>query len=508
MNGRQRRGLPVTVPRLTRSRRGSLAIFFCIVLAGLVLVMGSWLQAARVRAAEAELARAMSAQIDVSLASYSRDLYSQFGLFAFDGSTLDKTVFRNSLSAGLHGCPLVLDYRDLVTDRTVLDGQIVRHMKARLPGAWFDLFIARMAGFSGLLPSLIPAAGGSLTETAITETATAAAMPSGAAASVTIALPAAAALSGQHIGSLEDLLKEAFQDLAAAAVRKVASRLFDKLMEELQDDLLGEVRRQYQSFSAERLSVSQSSPVEAILGSMPDFFNPGNLASVAGAIDSLLNFSTAPVYEKLCVVEYIMAYCPARATVQIVDGTGSDLETPDGRSLASLAAGRPGEIEQILTGIDQPALAAGTVRFILISLRSLINLAAILTDSTRMAAIRSAAATLVGAVAAISLGTVIIEPESVAYLIAAAQALAAGISDSSRLVAGHGVRFWPGKGNITFQLWYGDYMRLMLYCLPRATLVERCGRLLDRLYPDQLHTGLTVRTSYAGRTYALDGGYD
>lgn len=497
MNGRRRGAIRLNVPRLTRSRRGSLAIFFCIVLAGLVLVMGSWLQAARVRAAEAGLARAMSAQIEVSLASYSRDLYDQFGLFAFDGAALDRTVFRNSLSAGLHGCPLVLDFRGLVTDKAVLDGQIVRHMKTRLPGAWLDLFIARLAGFSELLPSLLPSAGGALTETTMTETK----------ASATPGTTAAVALSGQHVGSLEDIFKEAFQDLAAAAVRKAANRLFGKLLEELQDELLGEVRRQYQSFSAERLSVSQSSPVEAILGSMPDFFNPGNLASAAGAIDSLLNFSTAPVYEKLCVVEYIMAYCTAQATVQVVDGTGRDLETPDGRSLASLAVGRPREVEQILTGISQPSLAAGTVRFILISMRSMLNLAAILTDSTRMAAIRTAAATIVGAVAAISLGTVVIEPESVAYLIAAAQALAAGIRESSRLVAGHGVRFWPGKGNITFQLWYGDYLRLMLYCLPRATLVERCGRLLDGLYPAPLHTGIVVSTRFAGRDYALEGGY-
>lgn len=502
MNGRSRHGRLFSLPHCARSRRGSLAVFFCIALAGLVMVLGSWLQAARVRAAEAELARAMAAQIDVSLAAYDQDLYSQFGLFAFDSAKIDRTVFAGSLPAGLQDCPLELDGRERITDQPVLDSQIVRRMKTRLPGAVFDLFVTRLAGFSDALPALIPTVGKPLTDSSVAN-----------AVSVPDRRPqpgyqTAAVRDNQPISGLEDLFQQVFRKLAVSAVRQTAGRLFDKLLKELEEDLIGDIRKQYRQFASERLAVTQAEPVRDMLGGMPDFLSPGSLTTMAGALDRLLDFSTAPLYEKFCVVEYLMAYCTPRAPVQVIDGRSVDLETPDGRSLAALAVDRPSEIEQFITGIEDPALAAGTVRFILISVRSLLHLAAILTDQTRMAAIRGTAATLAGAVAAISAGTVVIDPEPVAYLIAAAEALAAGIRESSRLIAGQGVRFWPGKGQVSLQLWYGDYLRLLLYCLPRATLIQRFSRCLDRLHPDTLHTALTVRTTLAGRSYALSGGYD
>ena len=97
---------------------------------------------------------------------------------------------------------------------------------------------------------------------------------------------------------------------------------------------------------------------------------------------------------------------------------------------------------------------------------------------------------------------------SITYLIVAAQALAAGVRESSRLINGYGVRFWPGRGEIHFQLWYADYIRLLLYVIPRATLVTRCARQIEQLFGPDLFTRCTVQTRYGGRDIALSGGYD
>ena len=72
--------------------------------------------------------------------------------------------------------------------------------------------------------------------------------------------------------------------------------------------------------------------------------------------------------------------------------------------MADLQDKRPCELEMLATGIGQPTLAAWTVRFMLLCVRSLVHMAAILTDTGRMDAIRHSKGHC-GAVAALSMGT-------------------------------------------------------------------------------------------------------
>jgi len=455
------------VPRFCRSRSGSLAVFFCLVLAALCLVFGTWLQAARARGGEAALGRAMASQIQVGLASYDRSLFEQFGLLAFDPAHVDTQVFSASLPADMASCPLELAGEESLLDTQKLDRLIVRQMGARLPGAWLDLFLTRYAGVNRIL---------------------------------------APEPEKPSSGGLADVLGRSLGDLAGPAIRKTASKLFGKLLEQLLDDqaraLLENIKSQFSQFAAQR---GQSGE---LLGSLPDFLNPQSLTQMGTALDKLFGSPESPVFGKLCVVEYSLSYFVSQTATQVVDGVPQDRITPDGRRMADLQDKRPCELEMLATGIGQPTLAAWTVRFLLLCVRSLIHMAAILTDTGRMAAIRGTAAAIAGAVAALSMGTVVLEPESITYLIVAGQALAAGIHESSRLIDGYGVRFWPGKGEIRFQLWYTDYIRLVLYLVPRATLVERCAKRLEHLFGNTLYTRCLVRTRYAGRDLALSGGYD
>ena len=476
------------------ARKGSLAVFFCIMLAALIVLGSGWLQAAQRRAAEASFTQAMAAQTDVTLASYERGLYDQFGLFAFVEDALDPSVFQKSLPPSLQAEDVQLNCRQKLLEPSVLDPQMVSQMKARLPGAWLDWFAARWSGFadtlSGLQPrnSFMPQAA------------------DGAAGQVLSpvrneALPP---------GSLTDLLRDAFQGLTAALVQRTADYLFEKLRDELQaeleGDLLPEMRRLFAEFAATG-NADGEGLIAGLLGGLPDFFNPQSLTGMAASLEQMLDFSTVPVYEKLCVVEYIMSYLTRRTAGQYLDGIWQPSRTPDGRSLQDLLPDRPAEIEQVVTGLQHRESAAATCRFIVVSIRSLLHVASILTDETRMAVLRGTAAALVAGVAAVSMGTVVVEPVAVTYLLGAAEALASGCRYGSRLGDGYGVVFWPGKGQVDFQLWYGDYLRLLLYCLPRALLVERTGRLLERLFPDPLYSALQVQARLGREVYALSGSY-
>ncbi|NLO35452.1 MAG: hypothetical protein GX112_03755 [Clostridiaceae bacterium] len=462
-------------PRFCRSRRGSLAVFFCLVLAALCLVFTTWLQAARTRCDEAALGRAMASQVQVSLASFDRGLFEQFGLLAFDPARSDRKVFSASLPGTLQGSPLTLGGEEPLLDTLRLDRLIVRQMGARLPGAWLDLFLTRYAGVNRLL------------------------------APETVQPPAGS-------GRLEDVLRRSLGDLAGSAIRKTASKLFGKLLDQLADEetrrLLTDIEGQFRQFSSQREQTGSDGLAGELFGGLPDFLNPQSLTRMSAALDRLFDLPDSPVFGKLCVVEYSLAYFVSQTATQVVDGVPQDLVTPDGRRMADLQASRPAELESLATGIRDPRLAGLSIRFLLLCVRSLIHMAAILTDTGRMAAIRGTAAAIAGAVAAISLGTVVLEPESITYLIVAAQALAAGVRESSRLINGYGVRFWPGRGEIHFQLWYADYIRLLLYVIPRATLVTRCARQIEQLFGPDLFTRCTVQTRYGGRDIALSGGYD
>ncbi len=180
-------------------------------------------------------------------------------------------------------------------------------------------------------------------------------------------------------GGLADVLGRSLGDLAGPVIRKTASKLFGKLLEPLLDDqtraLLENIRSQFSQFTAQR---GQSGE---LLGSLPDFMNPQSLTRMGTALDKLFGCPDSPVFGKLCVVEYSLSYFISQTATEVVDGVPQDRITPDGRRMADLQDKRPCELEMLATGIGQPTLAAWTVRFMLLCVRSLVHMAAILTDT-------------------------------------------------------------------------------------------------------------------------------
>jgi hypothetical protein len=479
-----------------RRRRGSLCVFLCVIVTALALTLTSWVAVARMRAAESELSRAMAAQIQTTLAAYDRDLLRQFGLFAFRDDAPDKTVFYASLPRALQASPLTISPLRPLTDVAVLDSQIIRHMKARLPLTALDQLIARIGQLSGGLGSADDLVGFGATELPSVESTD------------NVWTHTAGSLAGAAKTGLAGLLMQGLQELAEPLVREAANWLFSALLAELQEEWLGEIQAQYRQFALAKVGVYADDAQPGLLGQMPDFLNPASLASFGTAIDQLLDFSTAPIYEKICLVEYILAYFAPRTTDWVINGSREKLLTPDGRLLAELGAERTGEVEQIITGLPDSQAACLLVRFALISLRGVIHLASIMTDEGRMGTYRTIGAAVAAAIAAISAGTVVIEPEAATYLVVAAAAIAEGFSDSTNLIAGQPVAFWPGSGGADFVLWYQDYLRLFLLILPRSTLVTRCSRQIGRVLPNSYYTALSVKSTWRQSAYGLEGSYE
>lgn len=442
-----------------RGRRGSLAIFFCLVLAATMMILLILLQAARVRSAEHDLDRALNAQIQTNLAGFDRS-WREFGMFGFLSGTTDLSVFQAMLPKQMMDCRLQIELQRPLTDPIVLDRQIVRYMKARVPA----LYLVRLAG--------------SLTR------------------------PASGTSGGLQANGIRE-----FCNLSESSVRAAAGSLFGSLLDELQNKALTLLKENYEQYASEFLGAKTDDQIPAILGEMPDFLNPRSIARMAGTLEGLLNFETAPLYEKCCLVEYVLGqFRPSVQQMRSPAGS-EELKTIDGRFFSSLPDSREAEAEQILTGLGKPADARMAVRALTTVLRSMIHLAAILSDPERMEAIRVSAAGTSVFIAVLTAGQIIIEPQVMAYLLAAGQAISAGMSDYERLSSGWGVELWPTRGKLTIPSFYQDYLRLFLLLVPRSTILKRVAAKLQNLLPGPCYAGLQISVNYQNRTYRRSGGY-
>lgn len=449
-----------------RSKRGNLAIFFCLVISASMMIFGTLFQAARLRAAENDLSRAMSAQIRCTLASFSPEA-REFGLFGFGVGAVDPSVFSGTMSFESDNCLLRTELLQPLTATAVLDGQIIRYMQGRVPAVYLEMLISRLCGFSQNLP-----------------------------------------VEAAESGSLQGVVDAATGELADIDLRTAVGSLFGDAINNLKNEILTDLQSNYRQYAAEILGAESNQPIKQILGSAPNFLDPASISNLAGNLDQMIGFETIPIYEKLCLVEYIIGQFQPAVNIMIASGGDRDLQTINGRLFKDLDASRKYEVEQIITGLKDLEQAELTVRVIITSLRSLIQLIYILTDEQQMAALRTTSTALSAAILVASSGAVAIEPNVLTYLLAAGQAIGSGLSDYDSLKAGKAVNIWPGSGKINVGLYYQDYLRLFMMIIPRATLVERIGRQLDQILPETCYTGLQVKVCFRGRNYQMTGAYN
>jgi hypothetical protein len=220
-----------------------------------------------------------------------------------------------------------------------------------------------------------------------------------------------------------------------------------------------------------------------------------------------MTFATIPVYDKFCLMEYALGYFIPRVTIHAEQGSTQPLLTLDGRQMTDLATARSCEVECLITGIKDSHAASLVVRMAIISMRSFLQLVALLLDETRLAALRTAAVSIAGAIAVLSVGTVIFDPELLTWVLAVGEALKAGYQDSQRLIEGKAVPIWPGRGKINVNCWYQDYLRLLLLMLPQSMVLERSAQILERIMPGPYFTSLTAATTWQGDVRQLSGAY-
>ncbi len=423
---------------------GSISLALCIVLPVALLMFNSILLHSRRVRAELDLVRGAVSTGEAALALYDRGLYADFGLFALDGLVLDRAL--SSLIGPEEGARYSLTPEGPLSDSRVLRAGIARHMTLRAATSLLTDAVDKLRQIKDL---------------------------------------------GREIpdSSLSALLPPGF-DAGYEAVDKPL-RFPDQEEPEWFEDYSLAMDDQVRAVYQEGLSYLAPAVLPRDDGSLEtldfDPFNGSGLDKLGQALDKLLYTVPESGLDRLILSEYSLAYFKNDTPFVIRLGSEQEDRTPDGRILASLPASRDQEAEEIATGLEGRN-ASAVVSLFIGSIRFVLHLIHCLTDSSRMANYRATAAAVAAAIAAISLGEVVIDPEVMTWILLVTATLGKSVHDTAQLKKGYEIDLWPGELGVNVPMRYRDYLRFLIILQPPDTISSRLSNVINRLHPGPYYT--------------------
>jgi hypothetical protein len=458
-----------TIRRISFRRCGAASLLLIIVTIPLALVLTTSLQIVRRQADEARLIRAMRAQLQVSLANYDQELFRQFGLFGVDTSKLQTTVYRELVPRSFAQQPMQLKQSQSIFTPDILARQIARNMKIRLPMLWLKNLADTIKKETPVKP--VSSSGEIFSN-------------SGDQASVT-------ASSTSNSATIDPLTSTGLS--AVIPSLDTAAELLDGPLKPLLDLL--QLKTQLSDLMA---SIDEVGDLRA------DYRGPGGSAGlfyeITDVLDAVSQGTDSVLLRQVELAEYCIAYLTRSVTASQDNGRSIPLETLSGLKMNDLAADRPAEVEQVLTGDSTPETATRQVQLLIIAVRCLINLTDILTDQARMDGYRVQAIAVSTAISMASGATINIDPQLFACLLAVGYAIHAGQLDYQALASGLSVALFPERlFKYPLKLSYQDYLRLFLLIVPQDVLISRIGNQIHAaMASDYAHeVSMTVNASSA-----------
>jgi len=111
-------------------------------------------------------------------------------------------------------------------------------------------------------------------------------------------------------------------------------------------------------------------------------------------------------------------------------------------------------------------------------IRFAVHLIYMATNPSIRAHYQSLGVTISAAVAAISLGTVMIPPEAVAWVLMSAASIINGGKEAAQLCKGAEIALWPGKSARNIPMRYRDYVRLFIVMQSPDAIAKRLSHVV------------------------------
>lgn len=474
-------------------RRGAVTLFLCLVLGSAASLLLLCLQAAVIRRDEAALVRAGHAAAESSLASYEIALLEDYGIWAVESSNISDQAFYMMIDNNLEAASVALSGADSSFDNDRLSEQIAAYMKIRAPAIW----LGKLAD--------------SLSELRVPDLS----YESGTVANTSD-------IANVQQKAQEILIQSVPDNLSLTDINSCLDWLFSSVAEPLKGIVANNVSSQIEQMIENTLPVFPEDFGTNInglaTGSLPDYFNPDDLAAMAVLADKLLS---APEHANgLVLAEYCLAVFPAQVTSNIDRETGEEIQilTPDGRAHDNLTKRitgqesdsvslRENELEMILTGQDDPQRAANRMKSNIMMLRSVIRIIETISDQEKMNSFRPAAQVISSLIAAASAGSIYIDPEIITWLIAVADSIKSAFDDTKDLIAGKSVALWTYGQQSFVYFTYHDYMRLFLLIKPEDVLLTNIGETIKRNHPGDYFSSISTVVANGDTSCSFESSY-
>ena len=435
-----------------RNKYGASTVFMAIILSALVIVETVFLSIVKDSDRRLEVSRALKCEAEAILAGYNRDLFRVYGIYAFGPDKVNDEVFAKVVSANSGDELMALECGGLEElDGYALRKAIVSYYSYRSLGM---ILKEGMEQLSGLLKSVDDTGLlGKINEY----------MSSGASGYLSDILSGAVKIDSVLSGSGESGDTSSIKDLT-------------RIIDDSRDDVT--------SFDKDM-----------------DITDLRGLTDMVSSLESMVNRSGDTLFS---AIDHILIAHYASYNFDCVVDNDADMSII-GERFSDIHDGDLCDSEFIMTGRSGKAGSYAVSAFILAALFAK-EFISVYSDASARAKYKTAASLISTAIAILSFGTVVLDPEVIETVLIVIVSLCKAAKGLGELKKGETVAFVEKGGHEFLKLGYRDFMFLFMMFVPDDDLLSHMLTVLKRDYGD-LYTGINLVTDYGGTEYDITKSY-
>lgn len=464
--------------RSLSGRHGGAVLFLCIILSALILSQSILYLGAVSRASEAEMRRCLQLQADQYLCKYNDLLYEYFGIYGIGNQNHSQTVFDECMRFHTDVTFESKPYSELSADD--LNAAVTDFMKIRMPAiAGYEL-IDRLKG-------VIESINGS---TLVTQAST---------------------------GVTNDWTKYLKEYVANtdhwSAILANAENFIDVIgfSEKLGDlkDFIQDLRFLVEKEGTQYLQNDE----EGLLNI--DIFSPDALSKLTEFVSCISESDSGVFIERLYLNQYVMSLFDSSLETCSIDGNKINESNIFGVSYKEIHGTNQSDIEYLLTGVSEGKASVYITRTLIFSVRSVLNLGSFLFDNEKLNTAEGIADILSICIAAISAGSVVVEPQVIKYIVIFVWALVEACKDVNKLINGESICLISHSNieddktvNALLTTDYRDYIGPFMLLVSKNDLLDRMIKIFKRDFGGTIYTGVYISAQSRGVEYSLRDRYD
>lgn len=242
---------------------------------------------------------------------------------------------------------------------------------------------------------------------------------------------------------------------------------------------------------------------------------PSSLEKLAGHVDQWMEQGFLFDSERLNLALYALLCFPASVTVKRTSTGIEELKVLNGASMKKLGEAYRGEAEQLASGKSEVEKSIRWCQNRILILRWIPHLIETLQNPVLQSRVQRQAVLISGIVAVGSLGSILIPPEELSVILSAYEAYKQSRRDLGKLKKGEGVPFWPQQGlqsgfssSSALQFFYSDYLLFFLLLRPEEKLIQDMKTVIQKHYSGRYFVSCEIALDSRRRKWSRRYGYD